>query len=134
MDTQNNVPCVLIITGPTAVGKTDFALEIARYLPAEIVNADMGQLYTPLAIGTAKPDWKTFTIKHHLFDLIDGPENFTVMRYYQQATATILDIARRGKIAIVVGGSGFYVKSLLFPPRQIQGIVELAMSGTTQEL
>ena len=106
-------PFVLILYGPTGVGKTDLASKIANNTPAEIVNMDMGQFYTPLSIGTAKPDWKNNPIPHHLFDIIDKPRNCTSTEYRTLAYATIRDIISRGKLPILVGGSGFYLQGLL---------------------
>ena len=63
-----------------AVGKTDIALEIAQAFPSEIINMDVGQFYTPLSIGTAKPEWKTHPAPHHFFDIVDEPKNITVAR------------------------------------------------------
>lgn len=106
-------PFMLILYGPTGVGKTDFALKIANSVPAEIINMDMGQFYTPLCIGTAKPDWKNDPIPHHLFDIIDKPCNYTNSEYRNLAYATIRDVIARGKLPILVGGSGFYLQGLL---------------------
>jgi len=105
---------MLVIYGPTGVGKTDFALNLAQQIPAEIINMDMGQFYTPLSIGTAKPDWKNSTIAHHLFDIIDEPKNFTVSEYRILLYKKVKEIVQRGKLPILVGGSGFYLHSLLF--------------------
>lgn len=112
-------PPILIIYGPTGVGKTDFALNIASKIPAEIINMDVGQLYAPLSIGTAKPDLSTVSVAHHGFDVLDKPENFTVKAYRILCEQLILDIAKRGKLPILVGGSGFYLKSLFFPPQEL---------------
>lgn len=111
------LPSVLIIYGPTGVGKTDFALKIAGQIPAEIINMDVGQLYVPLTIGTAKPDLRSVTVPHHGFDIINKAENCTVIAYRALAEKLIQDIWRRGKFPILVGGSGFYLKSLFFPPQ-----------------
>ena len=70
---------LIIIYGPTAVGKSDFGEQLARKLHGEIINEDMGQCYTPLTIGTAKPDWQHSDIPHHLFDIVDSPRNITVV-------------------------------------------------------
>jgi tRNA dimethylallyltransferase len=119
--TQNSQnPHILVIYGPTGVGKTDFALEVAAGVPAEIINMDVGQFYTPLSIGTAKPDWQSFATPHHLFDIIDRPENFTVTEYRRVCAELIQDIWSRGKLPILVGGSGFYLKSLFFPPLELE--------------
>lgn len=113
---QLQKPYALIIFGPTAVGKTDFALEIAKHIPSEIVNGDIGQFYTPLTIGTAKPDWKNEPVTHHLFDIIDEPLYFSVFAYRKLMLDVVTDIYQRGKLPIIVGGSGFYLKSIFFPP------------------
>ena len=107
---------MLIVYGPTGVGKSDMASMIAQHMPAEIVNADMGQMYTPLSIGTAKPRWQSEPVKHHLFDVLHEPFDCTVVQYRQMLRETLQDIWARGKFPIVVGGSGFYVKSIVFPP------------------
>ena len=107
---------MLIIYGPTGVGKSDLACTIAEKVPAEIVNADMGQLYTPLSIGTAKPNWQQEPSRHHLFDVMNEPRNCTVIEYRQMLKMVLQDIWSRGKLPIVVGGSGFYVQSIFYPP------------------
>lgn len=104
----------IIITGPTAVGKTDASLEIAQRCQGEIINGDMGQCYAPIAIGTAKPAWKDAAIKHHLFDVLETPRSYNVVEYRALVAQTVQDILSRGKTPIIVGGSGFYLRSLLF--------------------
>lgn len=116
-NTTIHYPFMLIIYGPTGVGKTDMALAIAEQIPAEIINMDMGQFYTPLSIGTAKPDWIHSPIPHHLFDIINTPINYTVAEYRTLLYKTINEIIQKGKLPILVGGSGFYLRSLLFPPQ-----------------
>ncbi len=108
---------ILIVFGPTAVGKNDFALAIASGIPVEIVNMDVGQLYTPLSIGTAKPDWRASSVPHHLFDIVNEPKNFTTVEYRTMLLDTLEGIWQRGNLPIVVGGSGFYLRSIFFPPR-----------------
>jgi len=105
---------MLIIYGPTGVGKTDLALAIAQATPAEIINMDAGQFYTPLSIGTAKPEWKDNPVAHHLFDIINSPINYSVAEYRTILYETVKEIHSRGNIPILVGGSGFYLHSLLF--------------------
>lgn len=102
--------------GPTGVGKSDLADLIAESTPSEIVNIDVGQLYEPLSIGTAKPDWKNATVPHHFFDILTEPNNLSVREYRERLSALIQDIKQRGKRPILVGGSGFYINSLFFPP------------------
>jgi tRNA dimethylallyltransferase len=107
---------MLVFYGPTGVGKTDLALALAKHIPIEIINMDVGQFYTPLSIGTAKPDWQHSTVPHHLFDIIDTPANFTVTEYRSLVYKKMQEIRARGKLPILVGGSGFYLHALLFPP------------------
>jgi tRNA dimethylallyltransferase len=109
-------PSLLIITGPTAVGKTDIVLRLAQTIPSEIINADSGQMYTPLSIGTAKPDWRNEPVPHHLFDLSNEPANFSVTDFRERVVGLITKIHDRGRLPILVGGSAFYIQSLFFPP------------------
>src|SRR5436190_17346747 len=95
MEKKIKQPRVLIIYGPTGVGKTDLALAIAQEVPAEIINMDVGQFYTPLSIGTAKPDWKNSSVPHHLFDIIDEPANYTVNHYRSIAYEKVREIHAR---------------------------------------
>lgn len=113
MELKNN--CMLIIAGPTGVGKTDLALKFAEYMSSEIVNIDVGQFYTPISIGTAKPDWKNQTVPHHLFDIINEPKSISVHEYRKIVLDKLNEIWSRGNLPILVGGSGFYINSLLFP-------------------
>jgi tRNA dimethylallyltransferase len=112
----------LIISGPTASGKTELSLEIAKTLEkrfgkkTQIVNADVGQFYTPLSIGTAKPDWQNMPVRHHLFGILDDPKDLNVVSYRKIIIDTVDSIWREGEIPIIVGGSLFYIKSLFFPP------------------
>jgi tRNA dimethylallyltransferase len=110
-------PHVIIVTGPTASGKTNFAEQLAHVLPIEMVNADVGQFYTPLTIGTAKPDWRSLPFKSHLFDILDTPHEISVTDYRQQVLPIVQDIVARGKVPVIVGGSLFYLKALMFPPQ-----------------
>ena len=111
-----NTPPIIIICGPTGVGKSDFAEQLAQQVSGEIVNMDLGQFYTPLSIGTAKPDWANAKVSHHLFDILDTPKNFTVVEYRQRLLETCNELFKRDVMPVVVGGSLFYLKSLFFPP------------------
>lgn len=108
---------IIIIYGPTAVGKSDFGEQLARHIQGEIINGDVGQFYTPLTIGTAKPDWQNSDIPHHLFDIIDAPKNLTVSEYRAKIQSLIEEIFSSNRTPIIIGGSGFYIKSLFFPPQ-----------------
>jgi tRNA dimethylallyltransferase len=132
---------MLIIAGPTGVGKTELSLKLAAQLqnPA-IINADLGQLYTPLTIGTAKPDWRNEPVPHYLFDILEKPENFTAFNYRRLVTELFeklnLTLDKQAEVLafenlvvnnsynyrqqnnnltpIFVGGSGFYLQALFF--------------------
>jgi tRNA dimethylallyltransferase len=110
---------VIIISGPTASGKSDFAVQLAKQIGGEIINADIGSLYTPLSIGTAKPDWQHQSIPHHLFDILDKAENFTVVQFRKQLSILIEEIFKRNNIPIIVGGSCFYIQSFFFKQHEI---------------
>lgn len=108
---------LIIIYGPTGVGKTDYALSLGSALDIEIINGDVGQFYEPLAIGTAKPDWKSEKIPHHLFDVVNNPEDCTVVKYRTMVLDKVQEVWGRGAVPVIVGGSGFYIKSFFFPPK-----------------
>jgi tRNA dimethylallyltransferase len=130
-------PFSIVLTGPTGVGKTDFANELGKHLPIEIINLDAGQWYEPLTIGTAKPDWKHEHIPHHLFDVCSRPEDISVVRYRQLAVQKMQEIWQRGNVPVFVGGSLFYLYSLIFPPKVHVGSIidqESFSSRSTQEL
>lgn len=107
---------ILFVFGPTAVGKTDFVDKLALHAPIEIINMDSSQCYTPLTIGTAKPDWRSSTVPSHLFDILDQPIHQTVVAYRALALEAINSAWQHNKIPVFVGGSGFYLASLLYPP------------------
>lgn len=111
---QNNF--FIALYGPTGVGKTELADQLANELPIEIINMDVGQLYVPLTIGTAKPDWRAATTSHHSFDILNEPRDYTVTEYRSTILHLFQEIWARNHIPVLVGGSGFYLKSLLFPP------------------
>jgi tRNA dimethylallyltransferase len=108
-----DVPAVLVITGPTASGKTAVGLRCAALLGAEIISADSRQVYRGLDIGTAKPDLaERQGIPHHFIDRVDIGDVWTAGRFYAEASALIAQLHRRGLRAVVVGGSGLYVRAL----------------------
>lgn len=107
-------PSVLFIVGPTASGKSALAVALAKKLGGEILSADSMLVYKGMDIGTAKPTKKERGgIPHHGLDLIPPTKSFSVFAYRKFALKTIKDIVRRGKIPIVAGGTGFYVRALL---------------------
>jgi tRNA dimethylallyltransferase len=104
---------VLILAGPTAVGKTALAIALAERFDAEIVGADARQIYRDMPIGTAAPtDRERARIPHHLVGFLDPRERYSAARYAADALRALRTIASRGKRAIVVGGTGFYVRAL----------------------
>jgi len=117
---------ILIIAGPTAVGKTDASLLLAREQGAEIVSADSMQVYRGMDIGTAKPSpGQRKQVYHHLIDVADPAQPYSVGDYYRDARATIEAILGTGGTPIVVGGTGLYIRALmrgLFhgPPRDLE--------------
>ena len=106
---------VPVIAGPTAIGKTALSLRLATFMQGEIISADSMQVYKYMNIGTAKPEEKEKQgIPHHLMDLINPDERFTVADFQEQAVAAIESISSRGLVPIVTGGTGLYIHSLLY--------------------
>ena len=105
---------VLVITGPTATGKTALGVWLALHLGGEVVSADAMQVYRGMVIGTAAPTAAECKgVRHHLVGTVDPRENYSVGRYVQEASACVEDILRRGKLPILVGGTNLYIDSLL---------------------
>jgi tRNA dimethylallyltransferase len=120
MAAQETEP-LLAIVGPTASGKTELALEVAESLGAEIVCADSTTVYRGMDVGTAKPTLERRShVPHHLVDVAEPSEPFTVARYQRLAREAIADVRTRGHVPLLVGGSGLYVRAvvdeLVFPP------------------
>lgn len=106
-------PPVILLAGPTAVGKTQLALEIAQRLGTEIINCDSMQVYRYMEIGTAKPTpEERALVPHHLLDVADPDEPFDAARYAELARPVIESLQNRGKMPLVVGGTGLYMKVL----------------------
>lgn len=111
---------VLILAGPTASGKSELAISLAVRFDAEIIGADSRQIYRGMPIGTAAPSPEQLArVPHHLIGFLDPAQRYSAARYASDALAAIHEIHHRGKRAIVVGGTGFYIRALL-------GGVELA--------
>lgn len=105
----------IIIAGPTASGKTKISIELAKRLNGEIINADSMQVYKELNIGTAKiNEEEKENIPHHLFDFVDKFDDFTVADYKKLASPLIQNLIKEQKTPIIVGGTGFYINSLLY--------------------
>jgi tRNA dimethylallyltransferase len=110
------MPCLYFITGPTAVGKSDLALEWANKNDADILYCDASCVYRGMDIGTAKPDAaERALVPHHGLDLSDAAKSFCVADYVAEAHRVVEDCERRGRTLLVSGGSGFYLRSFFFP-------------------
>lgn len=112
---KNDKQKLVIIAGPTAVGKSKFAVRLAKEINGEIICADSTTVYTGLDIGSAKVSSDEMDgIKHHLINIADINENYDVTDFKRDATNAINEIYDKGKIPILVGGSGFYIQSILY--------------------
>lgn len=106
---------IIVILGPTAVGKTKLSVELAKKIDAEIINGDSMQVYKGMNIGTAKITTKEKeNIPHHLFDIVDTTVNYTIYDYQRDCRTLIKEILSRGKKVIIVGGTGLYIKAALY--------------------
>lgn len=107
-------PKILVICGPTASGKTALAVELALRHHGEVVSADSMQIYRRMDIGTAKPTQAEMRgVPHHMLDVADPEEDFSVARYVDMAAKCVDDILSRGRLPILAGGTGLYIDSLL---------------------
>ena len=108
------MPNIICIAGPTASGKTALAVELAKELDGEVISCDSMQIYRRMDIGTAKPTPEEMQgIVHHMIDVADPDEDFSVSRYCEMATPIVDDILARGKTAIIAGGTGLYMDALI---------------------
>lgn len=128
-------PRLVVIVGPTAAGKTRLALDLAAQIGGEIVSADSQQVYVGMDIGTGKatPEERA-SVPHHLLDVVRPDEDMTMARFIELADRAIDDVASRGRVPIVCGGTGLYVRGLLFglfegPPASPALREELAAMG-----
>ena len=113
IEAQNKLPSAIFIMGPTAAGKTDLAVNIAKNYPVEIISVDSALVYCGMNIGTAKPSRAVLKeFPHHLIDILDPIEPYSVGNFRQDALTLMLDITSRGKIPLLVGGSMLYFKAL----------------------
>lgn len=114
MTTLGNKPVLLVIVGPTAIGKSALALEICRRFNGEIISADSRQFYRELTIGTAKPSIQELEeIPHHFVNTLHIHEEYTAGKFEHEALKTIDDIVKRGALPVLIGGSGLYIKAVL---------------------
>ena len=129
---------VIAVIGPTASGKTALSVEIAKRFGGEIISADSMQIYKCMDIATAKPtEDEKQGIPHHLMDFVEPSESFSVARFCELAAKAINDIADRGKLPVIAGGTGLYVDSLLngmqFEDQQINQVLRTSLSMELQE-
>lgn len=106
---------LVIITGPTASGKTALSIELAKQIGGEIISADSMQVYRHMDIGSAKVTKEEMDgVPHHLIDVLEPSEEFNVVRFQEMARKAMEEIYERGKIPIIAGGTGFYIQALLY--------------------
>lgn len=106
---------IIVITGPTCMGKSETALEVAKAIDAEIINGDAFQCYKEMEIGVAKPPKEYFDIvKHHLYSFVDVDHDYSIAEYQQNLRTKINELLSKGKNIIIVGGSGLYIRSALY--------------------
>lgn len=121
---QSNLPKLIVILGPTACGKTDWGIQIAKKYNGEVISADSRQIYQKMSIGTAKPKgvWKLSGVKraymvdgvpHHLIDFLDPGKLFTLAQFRDLAVKRIQDILKRGRVPMIIGGTGLYISSVV---------------------
>ena len=127
-------PKLVVITGPTASGKTALGVMLAQRLGGEVVSADSMQIYRGMDIGTAKPTPEEMQgVPHHMIDIAAPAENYSVSRYAKEAAACVDDILARGKLPIVVGGTGLYIDSLIAGRTFADGTADTALRQELSE-
>lgn len=105
---------LLILTGPTGIGKTEISLDIAEKFNCEIISADSMQIYKGMDIGTAKLNLCSTNIQHHLIDIVNPDEEFSVSMFQDKCKKTISDIQEKNKLPFIVGGTGLYINSIVY--------------------
>jgi len=114
MNSSANKPKVIIICGPTGIGKTSVGIHLAEKLGGEIISADSMQIYRYMDVGTAKPTAdEQNRISHHMIDIVDPDEDFDAVRFAEMARLKVMQLHQRGVTPLVVGGTGLYIKALL---------------------
>ena len=108
-------PKVIVICGPTASGKTALSIELAKKINGEIISSDSMQIYKDMDIGTAKPTQEEMQgIQHYLLDFVEPNQRYSVAEFKKDAEKAIEQILAKGKVPIIVGGTGLYVDSLIY--------------------
>lgn len=125
---------IIVITGPTGVGKTKLSIELAKHYNAEIINGDSVQVYKGLDIGSAKvTEEEKEGITHHLFDIKEVIEDYSIYDYQKDCREKITEITNRGKNVIIVGGTGLYIKSALYNYQLDEQVIENNYDGISTE-
>ena len=125
---------IIVIVGPTGVGKTKLSIELAKRLDGEIINGDSVSIYKGLDIGSAKPTMEERKgIVHHLIDVCDIDDNYTVYEYQRDVRRLIDDISKRGKRIIIVGGTGLYIKAALYDYKFSDGTLSCDYNDLSNE-
>lgn len=135
---SERLPAAIFLMGPTAAGKTDLAIELARVLPCELISVDSALIYRGMDIGTAKPDKATLAeFPHRLIDIRDPAESYSAAEFRRDALAAMAEITARGRIPLLVGGTMLYFKALLegladMPSADAQVRAELEARGLAE--
>lgn len=131
---MNKKPLV-ILTGPTAIGKTNLSILLAKALDGEIISADSMQVYKEMNIGTAKiTKDEQQGVLHHLIDYIEPEEDYNIARFKEDASKSIEECYRRGHLPIIVGGTGFYIQSVLYDVDFSKGNAQTDIRNTLQKV
>ena len=137
MNSVPEKPKVVIVCGPTGIGKTTIGIELAQRFNGEIISADSMQIYRHMNIGTAKPTSEELAkVAHHMIDIVDPDENFDAVQFSKHGRAQITEIIRRGLTPFIVGGTGLYIKALLhslFQARPIDSEVRKRLKREAEE-
>jgi len=114
MVSPTNKPKVIVVCGPTGIGKTSVGIRLAEKMGGEIISADSMQIYRYMDIGTAKPTAdEQNRVLHHMIDIVDPDEDFDAVRFAQMARGKVMQLHQKGVLPVVVGGTGLYIKALL---------------------
>jgi len=135
MNSVSNKPKIIIICGPTGIGKTGVGINLAEKFGGEIIGADSMQIYRHMDIGTAKPTTEERRrVAHHMVDIVDPDEDFDAMQYSERARTTIAELNRQSRLSFVVGGTGLYIKAMLHGLFQSEPVDPKIRNRLKQEL